>query len=61
VEKVLKKLLEETLGQIPKSTLKEILELATTDIKVNHIGFNKRTRLKYAVGVAEQCYSIIQR
>lgn len=52
-----KKLLEKRVGQpISDSDFREILIMATDDIKFNRIGFKKHTNLKKALVIAEYCY-----
>lgn len=58
---MLKELLEKSSGPISNSTLKEILDLTTTDIKVNRINYGQRTSLREAVEIAGICYSILQK
>jgi hypothetical protein len=58
---MLKRMLEKSFGPLPASTFREILDLATTDIKVNRIGFNRRTSLADAVGIAEICCEVLRR
>ena len=52
---MLRRILESTLGPITNSQFTEIMDLATTDIKVNRVNFGKRTSLKYAVEIAGRC------
>lgn len=52
-----KKLLEKRVGQtISDSDFKEVLNMATDDIKFNRIGFRKHTNLREALVIAEYCY-----
>ncbi|MDQ7095979.1 hypothetical protein REC12_20500 [Desulfosporosinus sp. PR] len=58
---MLKKILESTLGSLTSSELKEILDLATADIKVNRVDFGKWTSLKQAINIAASCHSALKR
>jgi hypothetical protein len=58
---MLKKLLEKSFGRIPAPAFKEIMDLATTDIKVNRIAFSRQTSLQDAVEIAEICRTVLER
>lgn len=53
--------LEDLLGSVTDSELKEALDLATTDIKVNRIGFKRRTSLRTVVEIAVISLSMLRR
>lgn len=53
---MLHKLLEQTLGHLTESELKEVLELATADIKTNRLSFRKKTGKYRATVIAVACY-----
>ena len=58
---MLKKLIESASGPISQAELYAILDLATTDIRVNRIGYNERTSLADAVGIVGICLGIVRR
>ena len=58
---MLRTILESTLGPMTNSQFAEVLELATTDIKVNRVDFGKRTSLSVVVDIAISCYNLVQR
>lgn len=58
---MLKRLIEAQFGQLTPAELREVLDLATTDICVNRVGFGKRTSLADAVGIAEICCTVLRR
>jgi hypothetical protein len=58
---MLRKLLERSAGPISTDVLKEILELATIDIKINRIRFARRTSIREAVEISEICYLVLRR
>lgn len=58
---MLRKILELDLGPITESELREVLDLATSDIKINRVDFSKRTSLPKFVEIAELCFRAHQR
>jgi hypothetical protein len=58
---LLRKILESELGPLTNSELKEILDLATTDINSNRVSFGKRTSLHDAVEIARCCSLVLRR
>jgi len=56
---MLKKLIESASGSISQAELYAILDLATTDIRVNRIGWGKRTSIRQAVEIAGMCKTAI--
>ena len=58
---MLRKNLELDLGPITDSELREVLELASSDIKTNRVDFGKRTSLLEVVEIAEICFKALQR
>ena len=53
---MLRKILEFDLGPITDSEFREVLDLATSDIKTNRVDLGKRTSLPEVVEIAERCY-----
>ena len=58
---MLRKILEFDLGPMTDSEFREVLDLATSDIKTNCIDFGKRTSLREVVEIAESCFRAYQR
>lgn len=58
---MLKRLIEAQSGRLTLAELREVLDLATTDIKVTRISFGKRTSLEDALGIAGICCTILRR
>lgn len=58
---MLKRLIERASGQLSDAELKQVLDLATTDIMVNRIGFGKRTSLTEALEIAGMCKTVLGR
>ena len=58
---MLKQLIESQSGQLSNAELREVLDLATTDIMVNRVGFGKRTSLTEAVEIAGICKVVLGR
>ena len=58
---MLRKILEQTTGQLTDTEFAEVLDLTTVDIKVNRIGYNERTSLRDVVRVAGICLGIVRR
>ena len=54
-------MLSKQLGPVTPSELKQILDLATADIKVNRVAYKRRTSLRYVVEIALISLLIIQR
>lgn len=53
---MLRKILESKLALLTNAEFAEVMDLATTDIKINRIDFCKQTSLAEAVEIAAQCY-----
>ena len=58
---MLKQLIEFASGQLSQAELREVLDLATTDIRVNRLGFGKRTSIRQAIEIAGICKTVIGR
>jgi len=58
---MLRKILELNLGPMTDSEVREVLELATSDIKINRVDFGKRTSLPEVVEITELCFRVHQR
>lgn len=58
---MLQKMLESKIGPLTTSEFIEILELATTDIKINRHAYSKRTSLMEAIVIVERCFSVLQK
>lgn len=57
---MIRQALEERLGiKLTDESFKEIMQMATDDIKANRIDFNKRTNLKDVLIIAQYCYLIL--
>lgn len=58
---MLRKILESRVGPVSNSKFAELMDLTTTDIRVNHIAFGKRTSLVELVEIAVSCYTVLGR
>ncbi|EGW40684.1 hypothetical protein [Desulfosporosinus sp. OT] len=58
---MLRKILESNLGPMTDTEFEEALDLATTDIVVNRIAFDKRTSLNEVVEITERCFISLSR
>ena len=58
---MLRKILESIVGPMTDSQFAEVMDLATTDIRVNNIGFGRRTSLGDVVRVAKISFRILSR
>ena len=58
---MLRKILDFDLDPMTDSEFREVLDLATSDIKTNRVDFGKRTSLHDLVEIAESCFSVLQR
>jgi len=58
---MLRKILKLNLGPMTDSEFREVLDLATSDIKTNRVDFGKRTSLPKMVEIAELCFRARQR
>ncbi|MBC2722656.1 hypothetical protein [Desulfosporosinus sp.] len=58
---MLRKILELDVGSMIDSEFREVLDLATSDIKTNRVDFGKRTRLSEVVEIARICFRVQQR
>ncbi|WP_173361716.1 hypothetical protein [Desulfitobacterium hafniense] len=58
---MLKRLIEAQAGRLTSMELRAVLDLATTDIRVNRVSFGRRTSLADAVGIAEICCTVLRR
>jgi len=58
---MLRKILELDLGPMTDSDFREVLDLATSDIKTNRVDFGKGTSLCEVVEIAESCFRALQR
>lgn len=58
---MLKQILERTTGPLTTSQFAELMDLATTDIRVNGIGFGRLTNLGNVLQVAEISFRILSR
>lgn len=58
---MLKLILESILGPLTNSQFVEVMDLATTDIKINRVEFGKRTSLHDAVEIAGSCFIALGR
>ena len=59
--KVLRSILETTLGPMSNAQFAEVMDLATTDIKINRVGFGKRTSLQDVVEIAKISLNVLKR
>jgi len=58
---MLRKILELDLSPMTDSEFREVLILATSEIKTNRVDFGKRTSLPQVGEIAESCYKALQR
>lgn len=58
---MLRKILELDLDSMTDPEFHEILDLTTSDIKINRVNFGKRTSLPEVVEIAELCFRAHQR
>lgn len=58
---MLRGILESITGPMTNSQFSEVMNLTTTDILVNGIGFGRKTNLAGVVEVAEISFRILQR
>lgn len=58
---MLRDILEASIGPMTTAQFAELMDLTTTDIRVNGIGFGRRTNLAGVVRVAEISFRILQR
>jgi len=58
---MLRKILELDLGTMTDSQFREVIELATSDIKANRVDFGKNTNLSEVVEIAKLCFRAHQR
>lgn len=58
---MLRKILESKLGPITTAQFAEVIDLATTDIKINRLSFGKRTSFSEAVEIAAKCFVALGR
>ena len=57
---MLRKLVEVQTGPMPDSDFRATLDMATTDIKVNHVDFGVKTPFRDVVQIAVLCYGIVR-
>jgi len=58
---MLRKLLESKVGPLTDDQLEQLLDLATTDIRVNNIAWGRRTSLSNVVEIAVVTWKVLQR
>ena len=58
---MLRKILECDLNSMTDSKFREVLDLASSDIKTNRVDFGKRTSLPEVVEIVESCFRALQR
>ena len=58
---MLKQILERTTGPLTNSQFAELMDLTTTDIRVNGIGFGRMTSLGNVLQVAEISFRVLSR
>lgn len=58
---MLRKILEFDSDIMTDFEFREVLDLATSDIKTNRVNFGKRTSLPEAVEIAQSCIKALQR
>lgn len=58
---MLREILESKLGPMSDTQFAEVMDLATTDIKINRVNFGKRTSLSEAVEIAAGCFVALGR
>ena len=52
---MIRKLLEGRVGPLSNEEFATIAEMATSDLKINRVGFRKCTSLNYVVEIAVSC------
>jgi len=58
---LLRKIIESKLGPMTNTQFAEVMDLVTTDIKVNRLSYGKRTSLSEAVEIAAGCFVALGR
>lgn len=58
---MIRNILEASVGPMSNTQFAEIMDLTTTDIRVNNIGFGRRTSLGDVVRVAEISFRVLSR
>jgi len=58
---MLKSILEQTTGPLTTTQFAHLMDLTTTDIRVNNIGFKRKTSLSDVIRVAEISHRILTR
>lgn len=58
---MLRTILELSSGPMSDTEFAEVMELATSDIKINRVSFGKRTNIHDAVDIAAGCLVVLQR
>lgn len=58
---MLRKIIESKTGPLTAAQFAEVMDLVTTDIKINNISFNKRTCLNEVVEIAGRCFLILRK
>jgi len=58
---MLRNILEASVGPLTNTQFAEVMDLTTTDIRTNNIGFGRRTSLADVVQVAEISFRILSR
>ena len=58
---MLRAILESKVGPLSNSVFAEVMDLTTTDIKINRVAFKQRTSTKEALDIALSCFTALQR
>ncbi len=58
---MLRDILEANVGHLTDSEFHQVLDLVTTDIKINRVNFGKRTSLGNAVEIARISFKALSR
>ena len=58
---MLRKIFESTLGTLTDAEFTEALDLVTSDIMINRVGYKRRTSLGYVARVADICLGVMRR
>ena len=58
---MLRKILESKLGPMTNSKFAEVMDLTTVDIRINNIGFGRRTSMAGLLQVAEISFRVLSR
>lgn len=58
---MLRKILESKLGPLTNAQFAEIMDLATTDIRVNRVAFKRRANLHDVIEIAVSCHVALSR